>query len=207
MGSTVLQFAKCLNPDCCQPYCSPWLQLFPKRFIHAPVVLERSGNSIQLAKPGSLPANFTYTDPSHTRNLNMDLQNLPFDAYLPSAEGTLSMRTCPVCLMNFPSAAQMVDHRRARHKYTRKRLGSDFESTLFSQSTEIECVVARSHDGFTCILKNGYVSNRQLPESHSEVAKFLNSRNSKPNMPNMSLKEWAEIVPKKGTDPESFGVN
>ena len=29
----------------------------------------------------------------------------------------------------------------------------------------------------------------------------------KPNMPNMSLKEWAEIVPKKGTDPESFGVN
>ena len=140
---------------CCDEYKSPWLQMVPSRFLNAPVVLQQDGYVMKLASPGALPENFTYSDPSIARKLNIDLSALPLDAYLPSAEGTLSDRTCPVCLVNFPSPAQMLEHRRALHKYTRQKLPADYERLLFVECKEVEVVVAEEGNGYTCILRNG----------------------------------------------------
>ena len=50
-------------------------------------------------------------------------------------------------------------------------------------------MVAKSADGYTCVLRNGYVDAKELPESHPEVVKFLEKSKQKPPMPEASLSE------------------
>lgn len=186
---------KCFTSSCCRAYNSPWLQMFPERFLPPPVVLQEEGNTVKLATPGNLPDGFCYIDPSHAARFNIELSELPYDTYCPSSEGTLPDRTCPVCLTNFPSKAQMLVHKRSLHKYSRAKLSDDFQENLFELSTEVESVVAKSADGYTCVLRNGYVDAKELPESHPEVVKFLEKSKQKSPMPETSLSEWAKMIP------------
>ena len=85
----------------------------------------------------------------------------------------------------------MLVHKRSLHKYSRAKLSDDFQENLFELSTEVESVVAKSADGYTCVLRNGYVDAKELPESHPEVVKFL----EKSPMPEASLSERAKMIP------------
>ena len=128
---------------------------------------------MKLATPGNLLDGFCDTDPSHAARFNIELSELLYDTYCPSPEGTLPDRTCPVCLTNFPSKAQMLVHKRSLHKYSSAKLSDDFQENLFELSTEVESVAAKSADGYTCVLRTGYVDAKELPESHPEFVKFL----------------------------------
>ena len=117
-------------------------------------MLESEANKIGLASPTSLPENFSYADPTMAKYLNIDPFPLPFDAYLPSATGALSERTCPLCTINFPSVAQMVEYRRARHKYTRQELPEDYESILFQKSDDVDTVVGKGRRFFLVVVES-----------------------------------------------------
>ena len=168
-------------------------------------MLESEANKIGLASATSLPENFSYADPTMAKHLNIDLSPLPFDAYLPSATSTLSERTCPVGMINFPSVAQMVEHRRARHKYTRQKLPEDYESTLFEKSHDIDTVVDESNDGFIYLLRNGYVESRVLNKTDEHVIAYNSRKNAKVILPSITICDWARLVPPKDSAPDTFG--
>ena len=194
VASNLLAIVKCTT-ECCSPFSSPWLQLFPNRFPTPPVVLTESNQSMCLAKPDDLPENFCFSDPSIANALHIDLSNIPYDTYCPSAAGTLTERTCPVCLMNFPSNAQMLVHRRAQHKYSRVKLGADYEEKLLELSTDVNVILSYSDDGYTCVLKNGYVQVQNLPDDHEAVIRFKEAQKEKVPMQSLTAKDWAQLIP------------
>ena len=171
------------------------------RFPPPPVVLTTSNNSIRLAKPDDLPPKFCFTDASIARSLNIDVSKLPYDTYCPSAVGTLTERTCPVCLINFPSRAQMIVHRRAMHKYSRVKLGPFYEDKLLELSTDINVILSKSQEGYTCVLKNGYVDVQQLDDDHKAVVAFQKSLLHKSPMNTMSCQDWVDMVPSLPKNP------
>ena len=91
-----------------------------------------------------------------------------------------------MCLVNFPSPAQMIEHRRAQHKYTREKLPADYESSLFEQSKEVEVVVAEDGNGYTCVLKNEYVERKSLEKTDPKVVEFVKAEASVENIPTTS---------------------
>ena len=195
VASNLLAIVKCSDGDCCTPFECPWLQMFPNRFPPPPVVLTKSNNSLRLAKPDDLPPDFCFTDASIARSLNIDVTKLPYDTYCPSAVGTLTERTCPVCLINFPSRAQMLVHRRATHKYSRAKLDADHEGQLLELSTDVSVILSKSDEGYTCVLKNGYVEVKQLEDDHEAVVLFEKSLLKNSPMKTMSRQEWVNMVP------------
>ena len=108
-------------------------------------------------------------------------------------------------MINFPSVAQMVEHRRARHKYTRQKLPEDYESTLFQKSDDIDTVVGESNEGFICVLRNGYVESRVLNKTDEHVIAYNSRKNAKVNMPSITISDWARLVPPKDSTPDTFG--
>ena len=78
-------------------------------------------------------------------------------------------------MISFRLVAQMVEHRRARHKYTRQKLPEDYESTLFQKSDDIDTVVGESNEGSICLLGNGYVESRVFNKTDEHVITY-NSR-------------------------------
>ena len=81
------------------------------------------------------------------------------------------------------------------HKYSRAKLCEDFQENPFELSTEVESVVAKSADGYTCELRNDNADVRELPESSLEVVRFLERSKQKSPMPESSLSEWRKLIP------------
>ena len=92
----------------------------------------------------------------------------------------------------------MLVHRRGQHKYSRVKLGDDFEEKLLELSTDVNVIVSHSNDGYTCVLKNGYVEVKNLPDDHEAVLRFKKSQEENVPMPSLAGKDWAELIPAAG---------
>ena len=55
-------------------------------------------------------------------------------------------------------------------------------------------MVAKSEDGYTYVLRNGYANVQELPE-HPEVIQFPEKSKQKSPMPETPLAKWAKMIP------------
>ena len=73
----------------------------------------------------------------------------------------------PQCLVSFPSKAQTVIHECALLNYSLGKAHRELSGIPVKLSTEVKSVVAKSADDYTCVVRNGYVDLRELPD-HAE---------------------------------------
>ncbi|CAF0723868.1 unnamed protein product [Adineta steineri] len=110
-----LQIIRCNNIECCGPWRSNYVRVFPHRFLPAPVPFERTIYGIRMADRdyqkgqfyGSLFQRIQFHGivNQHTQN-----EMLPFDYCCASAKKELKKRTCQICNQYIPSAYRMKSH-------------------------------------------------------------------------------------------------
>ncbi|CAF5087070.1 unnamed protein product [Rotaria sp. Silwood1] len=110
-----LQIIRCNSVECCGPWRSNYVAVFPHRFLPAPVPFERTTYGIRMAEKdyqrgqfyGSLFQRIQFHGVviQHTQN-----ELLPFDYCCSSVKKELKKRTCKVCNQYIPSAYRMKNH-------------------------------------------------------------------------------------------------
>ena len=110
-----LQIIRCDSIECCGPWRSNYIKVFPHRFLPPPVPFERTIYGIRMADKdyqkgqfyGSLFQRIQYHGVviQHTQN-----ELLPFDYCCSSVKKELKKRTCQVCNQYIPSAYRMKNH-------------------------------------------------------------------------------------------------
>ena len=128
-----LQVVKCLDPDCCEPFVSDWLTVFPKRFIPSPVVYQYSKYGMTAVEPTECFANLSkYEFAPLTRRVllkkspeSTDDMYFPFDLYCPSMEGKLLKGVCSECEYYWPSQAAMKRYQVMHQENKRKNSGNE----------------------------------------------------------------------------------
>ena len=110
-----LQIVRCNSIECCGPWRSNYVRIFPHRFLPSPVPFERTAYGIRMADKdyqkgqfyGSLFQRIQYHGVviQHTQN-----EILPFDYSCSSVKKELKKRTCQVCNQYIPSAYRMKNH-------------------------------------------------------------------------------------------------
>ncbi|CAF2145043.1 unnamed protein product [Rotaria magnacalcarata] len=130
-----IQIIRCTKPECCGPWRSNYIQVFPHRFLPPPVPFNRSSQGVRLEKIESTLANLKPISPYYgtlfqriqfhgivmrgTQN-----QLIPFDAYCPSVQSKLDSRRCTICKQYIPSATRLRDH----YKVHQQRYASKYTS-------------------------------------------------------------------------------
>lgn len=110
-----LQIIRCNSVDCCGPWRSNYIEVFPHRFLPSPVPFERTPSGIRMAEKdhqrgqfyGSLFQRIQFHGVviQHTQN-----EMLPFDYCCSSVKKELRKRTCRICNQYIPSAYRMKNH-------------------------------------------------------------------------------------------------
>ena len=98
--------------------------LMPNGFLSPPVKFAQqfSGTALplKLAKDNLLDKTVGFAA-HQTRALYPCSANTAFDTFCPSMQKVISQTTCDQCFRSLPSKAQMLVHRRALHKFVRKK--------------------------------------------------------------------------------------
>jgi hypothetical protein len=127
-----IQIIRCTKPECCGPWRSNYIQVFPHRFLPPPVPFHRSSRGVRLAELDSSYANQKPLTPYYgtlfqriqfhgivVRGKQTPL--IPFDAYCPSLQNLLPSRTCSICKQYIPSTTRLRNHYRVhQQRYTSK---------------------------------------------------------------------------------------
>ena len=110
-----IQIIRCNTITCCGPWRSNYIQIFPHRFLPAPVAFERTPRGIAMAERdyqkgvfyGSLIQRIQFHGVvmQHTQS---DI--LPFDYSCGSVRKELKRRICSICKQYIPSAYRMKNH-------------------------------------------------------------------------------------------------
>ena len=110
-----LQIVRCNSIECCGPWRSNYVEVFPHRFLPSPVPFERTPYGVRVAEKdyqrgqfyGSLFQRIQFHGVviQHTQN-----EMLPFDYCCSSVKKELKKRTCKVCNQYIPSAYRMKNH-------------------------------------------------------------------------------------------------
>ncbi|CAF1478065.1 unnamed protein product [Rotaria sp. Silwood1] len=110
-----LQIIRCHSVECCGPWRSNYDEVFPHRFLPAPIPFERTPYGLRVAERdyqrgqfyGSLFQRIQYHGVviQHTQN-----EMLPFDYCCSSVKKELKKRTCRICNQYIPSAYRMKNH-------------------------------------------------------------------------------------------------
>ena len=122
-----IQIVRCTKPECCGPWRSNYIQVFPHRFLPPPVPFNRSSRGVRLADLEVSIANIHPVSPYYgtlfqriqfhgivmhkTKNLL-----LPFDSYCPSVQTKLHSRVCSICKQYIPSASRLRNHYRVHQQ-------------------------------------------------------------------------------------------
>ncbi len=122
-----IQIIRCTKPECCGPWRSNYIQVFPHRFLPPPVPFHRSSRGVRLAEIESSFANQKPISPYYgtlfqriqfhgivVRGSQKPL--IPFDAYCPSLQNKLDLRTCSICKQYIPSAIRLRHHYRVHQQ-------------------------------------------------------------------------------------------
>ena len=109
------QVVKCCDPQCCEPFRSNYISIFPKRFLPKPSPIVYSSAGPAIAMPPDL-INCNYSTLFHSRVLGESTVNIsnfktvPFDFFCPSAQGKLGDRACQYCTYHAPTPAALKRH-------------------------------------------------------------------------------------------------
>ena len=127
---------KCLDPECCEPFQTNWMQIVKKRFLPPPAIYTYGKNGLEVVEPSVYFADqrtFTnqrkYKFATLEQRLVTDLMSTeakfskngvarppPFDSYCPSMEDKLDGCVCEKCGSSWPSAAAMKRHLKAHNR-------------------------------------------------------------------------------------------
>jgi hypothetical protein len=116
-----IQIIRCTKPECCGPWRSNYIQVFPHRFLPPPVPFDRSSRGVRLAEINSSLANIKPISPYYGTLFQRiqfhgivvrGTQNplIPFDAFCPSVQTRLHSRTCAICKQYVPSSTRLRNH-------------------------------------------------------------------------------------------------
>ncbi|CAF1024873.1 unnamed protein product [Rotaria sordida] len=110
-----LQIIRCNSIECCGPWRSNYVRVFPHRFLPSPVPFERTAYGIRMAEKdyqkgqfyGSLFQRIQFHGIviQHTQN-----DMLPFDYCCSSVKKEIKKRICKICNQYIPSAYRMKNH-------------------------------------------------------------------------------------------------
>ena len=131
-----IQIIRCTKPECCGPWRSNYIQVFPHRFLPPPAPFNRSSRGVRLADVQCSFANDKPVSPYYgtlfqriqfhgivVRGTQIPL--LPFDAFCPSLQEKLQSRTCSICKQYIPSTVRLQNHYRVhQQRYTSKSIDS-----------------------------------------------------------------------------------
>ena len=87
----MLQIVKCNDSDCCGEMQSVWKDVFPKRFLPAPVKMRHTQAGPQVPLPNDEKASDTFPNLSVRVLLDqtVGIPNMPHDRYCPSVQNNL----------------------------------------------------------------------------------------------------------------------
>ena len=115
-----IQVVKCLDEDCCVPFQTNWLSVFPDRFPPYPAVHKYGIAGVEAVEPQEYFRNPKLAFSSLSQRALTKVQpiaaksfiDVPFDIYCPSMEKKLDKGICPICASYWPSQAAMNRHRK-----------------------------------------------------------------------------------------------
>ncbi|CAF1379909.1 unnamed protein product [Rotaria sp. Silwood1] len=136
-----IQIVRCNSITCCGPWRSNYIQIFPHRFLPAPIAFERTPRGIAMAERdyqkgifyGSLIQRIQFHGVvmQHTQN---DI--LPFDYCCSSVRKELKRRVCSICKQYIPSAYRMKNHYKIhQQQYASNCL--DYDEIMFNNENNI----------------------------------------------------------------------
>ena len=116
-----IQIVRCTKTECCGPWRSNYVSVFPHRFLPPPVPFNRSSNGVSVADLESSMADRNSISPYYGtiyqriqfHGLVMrrtENQFLPFDAFCPSVQDRLYSRVCSICKQYIPLATRLRNH-------------------------------------------------------------------------------------------------
>ena len=125
-----LQIVKCDNRDCCEPFVTDWLTVFPDRFVPFPSVYTPGISGLGPVEPAEYikrPKEYEFAPLSKRLLLKKrpveaaKYEIVPFDLFCPSMQGKLEPGICPECKSYWPSAAAMLRHKKCHGRKPRGR--------------------------------------------------------------------------------------
>ncbi|CAF3351676.1 unnamed protein product [Rotaria socialis] len=139
-----IQIVRCTKPECCGPWRSNYIQVFPHRFLPSPVPFDRSSHGVRLAQLEASFANMNPTSPYYGtlfqriqfHGIVMQGTNnllLPFDSYCPSVQAKLQSRVCSICKQYIPSPTRLRNH----YKVHQQRYASNCIDYKFNKEEEL----------------------------------------------------------------------
>ena len=110
-----LQILRCNSVECCGPWRSNYIRVFPHRFLPAPVPFERTPYGIRMADRDNHRTQFYGSLFQRIQFHGVVIQHtqdemLPFDYCCSSVKKELKKRICKVCNQYIPSAYRMKNH-------------------------------------------------------------------------------------------------
>ena len=123
-----LQIVKCNDADCCEPFVTDWLSVFPDRFVPFPAVYAPGVSGLAPVEPVDYvkrPKEYDFAPLSKRLLLKKEpveaakYDIVPFDLYCPSMQEKLAPGICPKCKSYWPSAAAMLRHKKCHGRKRR----------------------------------------------------------------------------------------
>ncbi len=122
-----IQIIRCTKPECCGPWRSNYIQVFPHRFLPPPVPFDRSSSGVRLGELESSIANIHPISPYYGTlfqriqfhgivMLKTNNALLPFDSFCPSIQTKLHSRICSICKQYIPTATRLRNHYRVHQQ-------------------------------------------------------------------------------------------
>jgi len=122
-----IQIIRCTKPECCGPWRSNYIQVFPHRFLPPPVPFHRSSRGVRVAEIEASYADEKPDSPYYgslfqriqfhgivVRDTKVPL--IPFDAFCPSIQSNLQPRICSICKQYIPSILRLKNHFRVHQQ-------------------------------------------------------------------------------------------
>ena len=107
---------KCADIQCCNPFRTNWLKIFPDRFLPVPVPVRPDlGGPIVPSANQSKPSD-RFPDLSKRNSIKQLIpqnryKNISYDMYCPSVKSKMKDRVCKDCGIYYPSVAAVKRHR------------------------------------------------------------------------------------------------
>ena len=122
-----IQIIRCTKPECCGPWRSNYIQLFPHRFLPPPVPFNRSSRGVRLAELDSSVADRNPISPYYgTLYQRIQFHGIvmegtqtpliPYDAFCPSLQNKLHLRICSICKQYIPLGSRLRNHYRVHQQ-------------------------------------------------------------------------------------------
>ena len=132
-----LQIVKCLNKECCTPFATNWLSVFPGRFPPFPAVHRYGVTGVEAVEPLEYFRDGKLEFSSLQQRLLVkvkpvaaeEFEQIPFDLYCPSMHEKLKNGICEECDSYWPRKAAKDRHRECHKEENGSKISSDASSS------------------------------------------------------------------------------